>query len=213
MKDGVITKELQSVLDNFHRSVSRSALGAESAWRGYWLQALYIAARVAEHNNDGLIYLPETVEDLMVVAEGGTEQERIEFVQVKSRKSDAFHLSNLNPKAKDTDLEKDDSFFGHIYAFWKQGLHISAHVIVFGNADREMSDVGGGLQVEGSIRRKLLEKYGYPDDFCEWLKEHLSVEQADEQSLAAQLEQQLSNRIETGAAVRLAQVQFLNILP
>lgn len=204
MEDGVITKELQTALDNFHRSESRSTLGAENAWRGYWLQALYIGARVAEHNNDGLIYLPETVEDLMVVVGGGTGQECIEFVQVKSRKSDAFHLSNLNPKTKDTNLDKDDSFFGHIYEFWKQDVHISARVVVFGNVDREMSDVDRGLQAEGSIRRKMIEKYGYPDDFCEWLKEHLSIEQAAEQSLTSLLEQQLSNRIETGAAVELA---------
>ena len=212
MEDGVITKELQTVLDNFHRSGSRSTLGAENAWRGYWLQALYIGARVAEHNNDGLIYLPETIEDLMVVVGGGTGQECIEFVQVKSCKFDAFHLSNLHPKTKDTNLDKDDSFFGHIYEFWKQDVHISARVVVFGNVDREMSDVGGGLQVEGSIRRKMIERYGYPDDFCEWLKEHLSIEQADEQSLTSLLEQQLSNRIETGAAVELARDYIMSYI-
>ena len=212
MEDGVITKELQTVLDNFHRSGSRSTLGAENAWRGYWLQALYIGARVAEHNNDGLIYLPETIEDLMVVVGGGTGQECIEFVQVKSCKFDAFHLSNLHPKTKDTNLDKDDSFFGHIYEFWKQDVHISARVVVFGNVDREMSDVGGGLQVEGSIRRKMIERYGYPDDFFEWLKEHLSIEQADEQSLTSLLEQQLSNRIETGAAVELARDYIMSYI-
>lgn len=204
MENGVITEKLQSALDNFYRLASRSALGAESAWRGYWLQALYIGARVAGHKNDGLIFLPETIEDLMVVAGGGTNQECIEFVQVKSCKSNAFHLSNLNPKTKEADLKKDDSFFGHIYAFWKQGLDISARVIVFGDIDCEMSDVSGGLQAEGSISRKMIEKHGYPNDFCEWLKEHLSVEQADELSLVSLLEQQLSNHIETEAAVGLA---------
>lgn len=204
MKDDAITDELQIALDNVHRLALRSARGAESAWRGYWLQALYIGARVAQRKNDGLIFLPETIEDLTVVTGGGTYKECIELIQVKSCKSNAFHLSNLNPKAKDTDLEKDDSFFGHIYAFWKQDLDIRARVIIFGSLDHEMSDVTGGLQAEGSISQKMIEKYGYPDDFCEWLQGHLSVEQADEQSLISLLEQQLSNRIETGAAVGLA---------
>ena len=38
---------------------------------------------------------------------------------------------------------------------------------------------------KGTQSEKMIEKYGYPDDFCEWLKEHLSIEQADEQSLSS----------------------------
>ena len=113
MKDDAITDELRIALDNVHRLAFRSVRGAESAWRGYWLQALYIGARVSQRKNDGLIFLPETIKGLTVITGGGTYKECIELVQVKSCKSNAFHLSNLNPKAKDTDLEKDDSFFGH----------------------------------------------------------------------------------------------------
>lgn len=113
MASGSITQELEDVLNTFHESGLRSVLGEENARHGFWPQALYIGRRVA-NNNKGAIYLPGTVEDLLVVTKGETDQEHIEFVQVKSLKTGALHLSHLNPKDRSDDLDKDDSFFGHI---------------------------------------------------------------------------------------------------
>lgn len=211
MVNEAITKNLEDALSAFRNSGFRSIIGAENAWRGFWHQALYICGRAAS-DNEAAVYLPETVEDLLVISEGGTNQECIEFVQIKSIKTGVLHLNNLSPKNKNSSLDEDDSFFGHIYSFWKQGFNVSARVVVFGNVGQEMSNTNARLSSTGSLRRKMIEQHGYPEDYCDWLKEHLSVEQADEPTLESILTQSLNQRIETTAAVSLARNYIMSYI-
>ncbi len=136
-----ITKKLQSALDDFYSSGFRSIIGAGNAWRGFELQALYICGRVADRNETAT-YLPENVEDLLVVFGGGTDKEHMEFVQVKSSKVGSLNLSDLNPKGFGDDLSKDDSFLGHLYASWNLGFDATARIVVFGSIGPEMKDAG-----------------------------------------------------------------------
>lgn len=148
----------------------------------------------------------------MVVSAGETSQEHVELVQVKSLKTGSLHLGDLKPKAKDDDPDKDDSFFGHLYSFWKQGFDVNARIVVFGDIGRELSDVDAALGATGSLRRKMVEKHGYSDEFCEWVKDHLTVEQADESVLEELLVRSLECHVETMPAVSLARDYVMSFI-
>lgn len=203
MPNEALSKKLEAALSTFQGTGFRSIIGSENAWRGFFLQALYVCSRIASRSETP-VFLPETVEDLLVVHNGGTSQEQVELVQIKSLKQNALRLSNLSPKAKDKDLKADDSFFGHVYSFWKQGFDVSAHIVVFGSIGQEMQDVNAGFSPNGCLRQKMAEQYGYPKEYCDWLREHLIVEQADELSLESLLTRSLNQHVETKASISLA---------
>lgn len=203
MPNKALSKKLDAALKVFQSTGFGSIIGSENAWRGFSLQALYVCDRIASCS-EATVFLPETVEDLLVVHNGGTNQEQIELVQIKSLKKVALHLSTLNPKSRSKDLSTDDSFFGHVYSFWKQGFDVSAHIVVFGNIGREMQDIDAGFSPNGCLRQKMVEQHEYPEDYCDWLKKHLSVEQADEPSLESLLAKSLDQHVETKAAISLA---------
>ena len=163
MPNEAYSKKLEAALHAFQDTGFMSIIGSENAWRGFSLQALYICGRIANCSK-ATVFLPETVEDLLVVHNGGTSQEQVELVQIKSLKQNALHLSDLNPKTKNKDLQADDSFFGHVYSFWKQGFDVSAHIVVFGSIGREMQDVSAGFSPNGCLRHKMVERYEYPKD-------------------------------------------------
>lgn len=211
MANKTITEKLNEAITKFFRSNPRSVIGAGNAWRGFWLQALYIGERVADCEGN-CIFLPETIEDLMVVFDAGTERERIELVQVKSLKTNALCLGDLKPKSKDTDLSKDDSFFGHLYTLWQQKFDISARIVVFGDIGHEMGNAYTELSTEGSLRHKMVERHGYPESFCEWTREHLTIEKADELALEQLLVQSLDQHVETAAAASLARDYVMSLI-
>lgn len=111
MPNKALSKKLDAALKVFQSTGFGSIIGSENAWRGFSLQALYVCDRIASCS-EATVFLPETVEDLLVVHNGGTNQEQIELVQIKSLKKVALHLSTLNPKSRSKDLSTDDSFFG-----------------------------------------------------------------------------------------------------
>lgn len=211
MPNEAYSKKLEAALHAFQDTGFMSIIGSENAWRGFSLQALYICGRIANCSK-ATVFLPETVEDLLVVHNGGTSQEQVELVQIKSLKQNALHLSDLNPKTKNKDLQADDSFFGHVYSFWKQGFDVSAHIVVFGSIGREMQDVSAGFSPNGCLRQKMVERYEYPKDYCDWLKDHLNVEQADEPSLESLLARSLDQHVETKAAIQLARAYVMSYM-
>lgn len=180
-----------------------SAVGADSAWRGFMLQALYIGELVARGEDDA-VYMPETVEDLAIVRDAGSDDERIELVQVKSKQDAALALSHLKPKKHDTPIADDDSFLGHVWSFWSKGIPVSAKVVAFGEVGPELSNAAEGLKEGGSLWRKLVDGHGYSAAFCTWLATNIAVERADEEGLRSSLRSSLGTRAETAAAVDLA---------
>lgn len=103
--DVTIKEQLSNYFDS--NLFSGSVRGATSAWEGFQRQTIYICSRIAEGVKAN--YLPETVEDLAVIF----PDQSLELVQVKSVSSD-FTLSVLK-------LNKEDSFFRHIFHFYKLG--------------------------------------------------------------------------------------------
>lgn len=179
-------------------------MGADNAWRGFMLQALYIGDRVSRCEEDA-VYMPETVEDLAVVSCAGGDDERIELVQVKSKQSDALSLSHLKPKKPTVAPDEDDSFLGHLWRFWSQGFEVSARVVSFGEVGQELASVSENLREGRSLRKKLVEGHGYDDGFCDWLATHLEIDRADETALSQSLRASLGEHAETAAAAELAE--------
>ena len=167
------------------------------------LQALYIGELVACGEGDA-VYIPETVEDLAIVRDAGSDDERIELVQVKSKQNAALALSHLKPKKHDTPIANDDSFLGHVWSFWSKGIPVSAKVVAFGEVGPELSNAAEGLKEGGPLWRKLVDGHGYSAAFCTWLATNIAVERADEEGLRSSLRSSLGTRAETAAAVDLA---------
>lgn len=190
------SKRFRQALVEYRKKGFRSTIGAESAWRGFDLQALYICSRVMRQEEDAS-YLPETVEDLLIIHNSGTPKESREFIQVKSMEGSSLTLSTLNPQSK-------DSFFGHLKMFWRKGFSISARIVVFGEIGSEMSEAAENLKEGGSLRKKLVQSHGYTDKFCDWLKGNLAIESVDETQLESMLLESLSRKTETAASPKLA---------
>lgn len=190
------SKRFRQALAEYRKKGLRSTIGAESAWRGFDLQALYICSRVMKHEENAS-YLPETVEDLLIIHKSGTPKESREFIQVKSMDESSLTLSTLKPKSR-------DSFFEHLNMFWKKGFKISARIVVFGEIGDEMSEAAENLKDGGSLRKKLVQDHKYTDKFCDWLKDNLVIEKADETQLERVLLESLSKRTETAASPKLA---------
>lgn len=204
-----LTPRLEKVIDEFKRSGLSSIIGADSAWRGFMLQALYVSARITG-DTESAAYMLETVEDLAVVRDAGTEKERIELIQIKSKQGDPLALSHLKPKKLETMIEKDgslrdDSFFGHVWLLWSKGFDVSAKVVAFGDVGKELLNVSENLKENNSLRKKLVEGHGYDDAFCEWLSNNLTVERVEETILVETLESSLREHAETRAAIELAE--------
>lgn len=190
------SERFRRALIEYRKKGFRSTIGAKSAWRGFDLQALYICSRVMKREENAS-YLPETVEDLLIIHNSGAPEESREFIQVKSMEESSLTLSTLKPKSK-------DSFFGHLNMFWKKGFNISARIVVFGEIGDEMSEAAENLKDDGSLRKKLVQDHGYTDKFCDWLKDNLAIESADEARLESVLLESLSKRTETAASPKLA---------
>ena len=93
-------------IDKYSSDQMRSKIGAESAWRGFILQALYIANRVSDVD-ENTVFLPETVEDLLILKYAGTDKESVELVQVKSVSGQKLSISQLKPCNKSGKINED----------------------------------------------------------------------------------------------------------
>ena len=79
------------ILDNDSKNnlFSKSDIGAQSAWKGFSSQTLYIASRIAT-DTEKYDFYPEDIEDLVVKKDGIV----VEAIQVKNISSD-LTLSSL----------------------------------------------------------------------------------------------------------------------
>ena len=149
---------------------SDSVRGASSAWEGFQRQTIYICSRIAEGVKAN--YLPETVEDLAVIF----PDESLELVQVKSISND-FTLSVLKPN-------KEDSFFRHIFHFYKLGIRVIPKIVVFGKLGAEMANFASGdVSSKNAIAKKLSNYFPDQADFVSYLLETLIVEECEEDAL------------------------------
>ena len=124
---------LQKSEDKKKTNLQKSDIGAQSAWKGFTSQTLYIALRLISDKND-YEYYPEDVEDLVVKKDGTV----IEAVQVKNISAD-LTLSSL---ASTATSKHGDGFFKrmcNLHTLFPSFHHIK--VVYFNNLGTELLEV------------------------------------------------------------------------
>jgi len=123
-----------------------TSLGAESAFRGYRLQALYILHRIIDSKDmPKLTFQPEGREDLAIY-EGG---KLVEAIQVKARGRN-LSISSFSP-------EKPLSFFHRAVKLLRTKPQPSVRIISFGPIGPEMKKAwDGDTEKQRSISKKLV---------------------------------------------------------
>jgi hypothetical protein len=125
--------------------VSMAESGAKAAFKGYNSQTLYILHRVLRDQQD-LVFLPETNEDLSVFCEG--EDKLLEIIQVKDY-SAPLVLSNFGT-----------AFFNRCKNYIADKIPI--RVISFGEVGPELTNAKiGRIKEKNSILAKLQNEYAF----------------------------------------------------
>lgn len=199
--------DIQDVLDGYYAEpkFQRSIAGAESAWRGYGLQTLYICSRLLNETSGEFVYRPESVEDLMIV-DSSSEAAGIELVQVKAL-SDPLTFSHIASGEKDKKKKtgKSDEFFGHVAYLLGKGVSVSAKVVVYGTLGDELARFADGdSDARTGICNKVRKLYGV--EIANWCEINLSFEALDEDVVRADVEAAIGGLFE----VSIAPALFLN---
>lgn len=178
---------------------AHSIQGAESAWRGFEQQTLYICSRIINSVDESCQFLPETVEDLLVI-HNRAEDEYIEIVQVKSKQAEKLSLSDLG-------LGNKDSFFGRIYYFYSRCLTVKPAVALFGQLGDELSGLANGdIRSKRSVQAKIEKVYDI--EFAKFAVDAIKLEVLDEEDVQSSVISVLRQAVET----RIAPQMFLSDL-
>lgn len=196
----VVSPVISDYLDEYfsNDAFKASVSGAVSAWRGFELQTLYICLRMLEDKSEYLSYLPESVEDLLVV-DASSEPATIELVQVKSSvSSEGLSFSAVAPRQKGKKLPKEDSFFGHARFFLERGVDVSLRLVVFGKLGDELRGYSNGdNRCRESILAKVKGQYGEDVEAC--AREHFTVEALAEEQVRARVDNAAGTLLEVAA--------------
>jgi methyl-accepting chemotaxis protein len=177
---------------------TKSDIGAQSAWKGFSSQTLYIAFRIAT-DTDEHEYFPENVEDLVVKKDGVV----IEAVQVKNISAD-LTLSSL---ASTRLSRNEEGFFKRVCNLHTLYPSLSiVRIIYFNLLGEELTEfINGDIAARNSILKKLTDNHEVPMDCAEWLLSTLVFEKVDVDQLQAAIAKQLINTVPVMAAPDLAQ--------
>lgn len=179
-----------------------SSRGAASAWRGFSLQTLYIASRIANAAETDSEYYPESVEDLLVINHPDSDDASLELVQVKSS-TQGLALSDL-------DVTSSQCFFRIAEDAWSRGIDATLTLVVFGRLGDELGRYGMGDDgAVSSIGAKLLGK-GYSRKTCERIHDSLRIFHPDEEGLKDELRQTISKIVPAMAAPDLVLHELVN---
>lgn len=153
------------------KQVAMSDIGAESAFRGFRSQTLYIVKRIMAGCGQDIVFQPEGQEDLAVYDENGT---LFEVVQVKNLNCN-LTLSDLNP-------QREDSFLRRSLRLFASGKYPKLSLVSFGVAGPEL--VNAINMPNSDHKRNIISKlqsYGYKDAEIEILFQHLCIEEIIEE--------------------------------
>jgi hypothetical protein len=150
-----------------------SSRGAEPAYRGYRLQALYTLSRIlSSEASHRLTFQPEGREDLAILEETG---ELVETVQVKAY-SDNLTISDFSP-------EKPRSFFHRAMALLRTSPRPVVKIVSFGPIGPEMTRA---WKADGDDRRAVSQKlldFGFSSADIDTLFHWVQLVKVDEGSV------------------------------
>lgn len=153
-------------------SFRKSDVGAQSAWKGFSAQTLYIAARIISDQSN-LLFFPEDIEDLIVKCDNNV----VEAVQVKNIAAD-LTLSSL---ALTKTSASGEGFFKRVCSLHKQYPDFSkVRVIYFNSLGTELDEFTREIHgAKARLQRKLTANHGLTADDAEWLLSALICTSSD----------------------------------
>lgn len=183
----------------------KSDIGAQSAWKGYSSQTLYIASRIMEETaNDE--YYPEHLEDLLIKRDGQV----VEAVQVKNL-SDPLAISDL---ASTKESRSGEGFFKRTSSLRNSERMLQTlRIVYFGELGQELQELSNGdILTHNKIKDKLINKHGLSSEDALWILAKIRFQKADIQLLEEQILSQLQSYVPTIAAPELARTLLIQYI-
>ena len=175
----------------------KSEMGAQSAWKGFYSQTLYIASRLAKETKD-YKYYPEDIEDL-IIRDG---DKVIEAVQIKNN-ANPLTLSSLADAATS---KHNEGFFKRICSIHYDNPDFNkVRVVYFGSIGPELEGIeNGNVAAKKSVIKKLVERHYLSQEDANWIVKSISFEPADITQIDQIMTAQLKEHIEVMAAPQMA---------
>lgn len=181
---------------------TKSDIGAQSAWRGYSSQTVYIASRImcATSNDE---YYPEHLEDLLIKRDGQV----VEAVQVKNL-SNPLTISDL---ASSKESRSGEGFFKRTCSLRKSEPMLQIlRIVYFGELGQELQELSSGnTSTRKKITDKLIKDHGLSNDDALWILNRIDFQKVEEQLLEEKMLKQFQSYIPTMAAPELARTLLI----
>lgn len=175
----------------------KSDVGAQSAWKGFSSQTLYIASRVVSDTDDNCFY-PEDIEDLVVK----NKDKVVEAVQIKnvSAPLTISHLSSTKSSLS------GEGFFNRVCSLHAQYPEFNiVKVVYFSSLGDELKGISQGDKFCcKSVEEKLIKNHKLTSKDAEWLVLALVFEKVDILTLEQNIYSQIKEYVETMAAPKIA---------
>lgn len=189
-------------------SFQKSDIGAQSAWKGFSAQTLYIASRIISDQSNSMFF-PEDIEDLVVKCNNNV----VEAVQVKNITAD-LTLSSL---ASTKTSARGDGFFKRVCSLHKQYPDFnSVRVVYFNSLGTELDEFKRGVSgTKERIQRKLISNHGIDLDDAEWLLSAFIFEKCNLDELDSCISEQIHSYLPTMVAPDMAKsllIQYISNL-
>lgn len=186
----------------------KSDVGAQSAWKGFSSQTLYIAYRLV-CDSDGYEYYPEDIEDLVIRKDGAV----IEAIQIKNLSSD-LTLSSL---ASTKTSKNNEGLFKRMCGLHAKNQSFGKITVAhFGPLGSELQELEAKKQSAiKAVTEKLVADHGLSQDEATWLTNSLTFQRVSLPVLEQVIQEQIKAYVPTMAAPNLAQellVQYISKL-
>lgn len=186
----------------------KSDIGAQSAWKGFSFQTLYIASRLIKDTSNYIFY-PEDIEDLVIKKDDII----IEAVQIKNVTAD-LTLSSL---ASTKSSKGGEGFFKRVCSLHTNYPELNTIRVVYVN------ELGNELQklidddklTKESLKSKLTKKHGLTNENAEWLLSSLIFEKVSIAELQKDIDGLIKEYVPAMAAPKLAKdllIQYISEL-
>ena len=187
---------------------TKSSMGAQSAWKGFSSQTMYIASMVIR-DDKGHEFYPEDIEDLVIKKSGVV----IEAVQVKNTSSD-LTLSSL---ASTATSKSGEGFFKRMCSLHEKYPTFNCIKVVYFNSlgNEFMQLEKGNEHIKNTLISRLVDKHTLSVDDATWLISSLHFEKVDVDELDKIIYKQISGYVPVMAAPTLAKellVQYISKL-
>lgn len=184
---------------------TKSDIGAQSAWKGYSSQTLYIASRIiGETANDE--YYPEHLEDLLIKRDGQV----IEAVQVKNL-SAPLTISDL---ASTKESRSGEGFFKRVCSLRNsEPMLQTLRVVYFGELGQELQELSkGDISTQNKIKNRLIEDHGLSKEDALWVLTKIGFQKVDVRLLEEEILKQSQSYVPTMAAPDLARTLLIQYI-